>query len=98
MDFLTALTSFNQATWLLIAGIVLLFVNIIYGWVRSARGSVKAGWFTVGLALVACVMIGFGTVQAASASATAARAGQFPGRGGGFHNQADTKFAGSDKH
>ena len=94
MDFLTALTSFNQATWLLIAGIVLLFVNIIYGWVRSARGSVKAGWFTVCLALVACIMIGVGTVQAASASATAARAGQFAGRGGGFNNQANTNVAG----
>src|SRR5260221_2146124 len=89
MDFLTALTGFNQASWLLIGGFVLLFVNIIYGWVRSARGSVKAGWFTVCLALVACIMIGVGTVQAASASATAARAGQFAGRGGGFNNQAN---------
>src|SRR5689334_9393340 len=97
MDFLNTLATINQTTWLLIGGIALLVVNIIYGWVRSSRGNVKAGWFTVVLALAACALIGVGAVQAASANVNALRGGgQFAGRGTTFNNQAGGAAGGTN--
>jgi hypothetical protein len=69
MNPLNALTAPNETTILLLGGVALLLVNIIYGFVRTARGHLKAGWFTVGLVLISCMFIGIGSVQSALASA-----------------------------
>jgi hypothetical protein len=74
-----------EATILLGGGLVILLVNIIYGLIRTMRGQVRAGWFTVGLALLACIMITFGSINIASASGAAntrtpARTGRTGGR------------------
>ncbi len=63
----------NPTVLLLVAGVALILINILYGVFRAARGSVKAGWFTVLLALVACILIGVGSVQVALASSGARR-------------------------
>jgi hypothetical protein len=62
---------FNQTTLILLGGITVLFLNILYGLVRTARGHMKAGWFTVAIALVSCAMILVGTVQVTVANASA---------------------------
>jgi hypothetical protein len=80
MNPLNALTTPNETTILLLGGVALLLINIFYGFVRTARGHLKAGWFTVGLVLVACALIGVGSVQSALASsALGASRGGFNG-------------------
>src|SRR5579863_5418871 len=75
----------NIVLVLLFAGVGLLLINISYGLFRAARGHLQAGWFTVGLALLACLFITVGTVQsasptnAASQSAQSARSNAFGG-------------------
>lgn len=60
---LTALSTTNQSTVLLLGGVALLVVNLLYGLIRTLRGNVKGGWFTVALALLACTLIGVGSVS-----------------------------------
>jgi hypothetical protein len=52
----------NLMNALTLGGVVLLLFNILYGIVRTARGHVRAGWFTAALAFVACALIGTGLV------------------------------------
>jgi len=64
MDSLYTLLGTTDITPLmLITGVGLLLVNIVYGAIRTALGNVRAGRFTVGLALVACVLIGIGSAR-----------------------------------
>lgn len=70
----------NSTVLLLIAGVALILLNIVYGVFRAARGSVKAGWFTILLALAACILIGVGSVQVALASSGARGSRSFSGR------------------
>jgi len=60
---------------LLLGGVVLLLINIIYGLICTWRGNLKAGWFTVALGLVACVLVAVGSTQSAFAIATAPTGG-----------------------
>ncbi len=70
MNPLNALTTPNETMILLLGGVALLLINILYGFARATRGQLKAGWFTVGLVLMACTLIGVGSVQSALASST----------------------------
>lgn len=68
-SLLTALGISDITPVLLIAGVALLLINIVYGIIRVARGNLRAGWFTLGLALLACVFIGVGSARSAMATA-----------------------------
>ena len=81
MDLSNSLAALNQPMTLLVIGLALLIINIVYGLVRAFRGNLKAGWFTVLMALLACVFFTLGTVQSANAAANTP-AGRFPGAGG----------------
>jgi len=78
MNLATLFIAPNQTMTLLFGGMFLLMLNIFYGLLRVVRGHVKAGWFTVVIAVVACVLIGVGSIQLAvinaSASGTTANA------------------------
>src|SRR5579859_1966558 len=103
MNVINLLTA-NVVPVLLIGGVALLVFNVIYGFVRARREKVQAGWFTVAVALAACIFIGMGAYQAAAAVTAAnspvARfagpgAGARPGFGGAATTQAPTANAAS---
>src|SRR5579864_6621573 len=83
-DLLTSLGISDITPVLLIAGVALLLINIVYGVIRTARGNLRAGWFTIGLALIACVCIGVGSARVAMATASFASARANGSGGGGF--------------
>src|SRR5258708_14965197 len=68
MNVLTLLATANSTVLLLLGGVALLLVTIIYSLIRTWRGHLNAGRFTVALALVACALVAVGSVQAASAN------------------------------